>query len=260
MSLMEMELASSGSCRKTVMLYPSYLFRPSWVANHMKPLLSLRMQFTSACDKPCLELICAKRISCALSAKQDNSKTAERNLRITKRDKVKKEFRFAPGRSKISEKWHPPGQKAISCYLYQFMKRVLKHIIAGTVLLVLVAGCGESAGEDVKVTVKKGEFLITVTSTGELQAKNSENILGPVGMRNAGVWQVKISDLVPEGTVVKEGDYIATLDRVEISAKLKDLESEPETTQSLFNDTQLDTALELRTARDELINLKYEME
>ncbi|MEW6468374.1 MAG: efflux RND transporter periplasmic adaptor subunit [Bacteroidota bacterium] len=140
-----------------------------------------------------------------------------------------------------------------------------KYIITGGILVLLLAGWtlfspSKKDGEQVTVTVKKGEFLITVTSTGELQAKNSENILGPVGMRNAGVWQVKISDLVPEGTVVKAGDYIATLDRVEISAKLKDLESELEKTQSLYTKTQLDTALELRTARDELINLKYAME
>lgn len=139
------------------------------------------------------------------------------------------------------------------------------YIIAGSVALLLFVSWlifrpGKGGSTDVTVTVKKGEFLIQVTSTGELQAKNSENIIGPVGMRNAGVWQVKISDLVPEGTVVKQGDYIATLDRMEISSKLKDLESELEKTQSLFTKTQLDTALEMRTARDELINLKYGME
>src|SRR3990172_863459 len=144
-------------------------------------------------------------------------------------------------------------------------KKAKKYLYTGCGILLLfivwlIFRPGVNDSEHVTVTVKKGEFLITVTSTGELQAKNSENIIGPVGMRNAGVWQVKISDLVPEGTIVKEGDYIATLDRMEISTKLKDLESELEKTQSQFTKTQLDTALDLRTARDELINLKYAME
>jgi HlyD family secretion protein len=133
----------------------------------------------------------------------------------------------------------------------------------GIVILLVLWSFGWKKGgasDSMMVTVKRGDFLITVISTGELQARNSENIMGPIGMRNAGVWQVKISDLVAEGTVVKEGDYIATLDRVEITTKLKDLESELQKSQSLFTKTQLDTALEMRTARDELINLKYAME
>jgi multidrug efflux pump subunit AcrA (membrane-fusion protein) len=135
--------------------------------------------------------------------------------------------------------------------------------LTGAALLLLTWSFGwkKSGNSDsIMVTVKKGDFLINVISTGELQARNSENIMGPIGMRNAGVWQVKISDLVPEGTVVKPGDYIATLDRVEITTKLKDLESELQKSQSLFTKTQLDTALDMRTARDELINLKYAME
>ena len=137
-------------------------------------------------------------------------------------------------------------------------------IASGAVLLLLIiwyAKSGSGSGsEKILATVKKGDFFIRVTSTGELQAKNSEDIVGPTGMRNAGVWQVKISDLVPEGTVVKQGAYIATLDRVEITTKLKDLESELQKSQSLYTKTQLDTALDMRTARDELVNLKYAME
>jgi multidrug efflux pump subunit AcrA (membrane-fusion protein) len=98
---------------------------------------------------------------------------------------------------------------------------------AGALILLLIWAFGfrkGSGSESLLVKVKRGDFSITVISTGELQARNSENIMGPMGMRNAGVWQVKISDLVPEGTVVKAGAYIATLDRVEITTKLKDLE------------------------------------
>ena len=146
----------------------------------------------------------------------------------------------------------------------QKRRRTIFFSAGGLLLLLLLwwffKGRGGADQDKITTTVKKGDFFITVTSTGELQAEHSENIMGPIGMRNAGVWQVKISDLVPEGTVVKPGDYIATLDRVEITTKLKDLESELQKSQSLFTKTQLDTALEMRTARDELINLKSAME
>lgn len=146
------------------------------------------------------------------------------------------------------------------------MSKRKRTIFFSAAVLILLLGlwyyksAGNSNSDIITTQVKKGDFLINVTSTGELQAKNSEDIMGPTGMRSAGVWQVKISDLVPEGTVVKQGGYIATLDRVEISTKLKDMESELQKSQSLYTKTQLDTALDMRTARDELINLKYAME
>jgi multidrug efflux pump subunit AcrA (membrane-fusion protein) len=71
---------------------------------------------------------------------------------------------------------------------------------------------------------------------------------------------VKISDLVPEGTLVDSGDYIATLDRTEITTRLTDIGDQLMKAQSQLTKTQLDTSLELRGARDNLINLKYALE
>ncbi len=135
-------------------------------------------------------------------------------------------------------------------------------VAAAAVSVLLVWYFFRAKGGDEKIThrIKRSDFLITVTATGELQAKHSEDIMGPNKGRNVGVYQMKITDMVSEGTIVKQGDYVATLDRSEISGKLKDLESELEKSKSLFTKTQLDTTLELRTARDELINLKYAME
>lgn len=108
-----------------------------------------------------------------------------------------------------------------------------------------------------EVEIKKGPFEITVFTTGELDAKNSVNIMGPSGLRAVRIWQVKIADLVPEGTVVKEGDYIGALDKTEITNNIKDEESEVAKKESQFIQTKLDTTLELRKARDEISNMKY---
>lgn len=133
-------------------------------------------------------------------------------------------------------------------------------IIAVAGLYFFVKGFGDKKSSQLKATVKKGKFEITVITTGELQALNSEDIKGPSGLRQAGIWQVKIADLIPEGTVVKEGDHIATLDRSEISNKLKDLSSELSKIESQYLQTKLDTALEMRRLRDELQNLKFARE
>ncbi|HET6245571.1 MAG: hypothetical protein H0V01_03380 [Bacteroidetes bacterium] len=81
--------------------------------------------------------------------------------------------------------------------------------------------------------------------------------MGPGGIRGVGIWQVKISDLIAEGTVVKKGDFIATLDKTEIMNKIKDEESELSKIQSKYIQTKLDTTLDLRQARDEISNTSF---
>src|SRR5690606_2306144 len=90
------------------------------------------------------------------------------------------------------------------------------------------------SGPAVTTKVLYGDFSINVTTSGELEAKNSENILGPPGLREVRIWQVQISDIIPEGTIVDSGQYVATLDRTEITNRLKDLESELEKLESQF--------------------------
>ena len=114
--------------------------------------------------------------------------------------------------------------------------------------------------ETISVPVQRGDFVISVYTSGELEAKNSENIQGPSGLRTVGVWNVQIAELIPEGTLVKAGAWVATLDRTEISNRLKDVETELEKLQTLHTQTMLDTTMDLRNARNELINLQFNYE
>ena len=98
-----------------------------------------------------------------------------------------------------------------------------------------------------------------ITSAGELDAKNSVNIEGPFGLRRARIWEVKIEDMVDEGTVVKKGDYVARLDPAELSDRIQNEENDLVQTTSKYTQARLDTALELRKERDNLINLKYDV-
>jgi HlyD family secretion protein len=142
-----------------------------------------------------------------------------------------------------------------------------KVIIAGSIgtvlLLAFLFQKFNSRGSDtseILAKVEKGLFRVEVTTSGELDAKNSVEIMGPNGLRRAHIYQVKIDDIVDEGTVVEKGGYIARLDQSEIGDKIQQEETDLQQTLSQYTQTRLDTALELRKARDELINLKYDIE
>ena len=133
----------------------------------------------------------------------------------------------------------------------------------GVVVVILAwvfSDSGTSDVETVLVPVNSGEFVINVTTTGELEAKSSKKINGPDGLRNVRIHQLKIDDIIPDGTIVDSGQYVASLDRTELNNKVKDKELELEKFQSQYTKMQLDTTMELRNARNELINLKFSLE
>ena len=133
-------------------------------------------------------------------------------------------------------------------------------VIAVIIVFYFFFGSDGKKDETIKVKVQSGEFRIAVTTTGELEAKSSEKIYGPSNLRNVRIWNVKIEDIVPDGTVVDSGDYVASLDKTELANKMKDQELEIEQLETQFTKTKLDTTLELRNLRDELINLQYALE
>jgi multidrug efflux pump subunit AcrA (membrane-fusion protein) len=130
--------------------------------------------------------------------------------------------------------------------------------------------------------VKKGFFEITVTNSGELIAELSTDIKGPVigqssnrggqgqggGNRQGSQMQVfdmramelKIQDIVPEGTMVKEGDYIAQLDRSSYDNTLKDELENLKTDLAAVEMSTMDTAVALTDLRDEIKNQRFVVE
>ncbi len=118
------------------------------------------------------------------------------------------------------------------------------------------------SSEEVEIITlaKKGIFKIEIISAGEMDAKNSVNIEGPFQLRRARIWEVKIEDMVDEGTVVTKGDYVARLDDSELADRIENEDNDLLQSTSEFTQTKLDTALNLRKERDNLVNLKYEIE
>ena len=116
---------------------------------------------------------------------------------------------------------------------------------------------GTEQAEELTIKLQRATFKVEVTATGELAAKRSVKIRAPQGMRAAGIFETTLSDLITEGTVVEEGDYVASLDRTELAGKMSDLTTEIEKVQTQLEQARIDTAIELRGIRDELANLEF---
>lgn len=133
--------------------------------------------------------------------------------------------------------------------------------LAGILILLLsIIFWPEKNSEKLSGKVEKGDFKIEVNTSGELQAKESEDIKGPTALRAHGIWQVKITDLITEGTYVKEGDYVAQLDKSEVGTKIIAASTEVEKITSEYEQARLDTAIEMSQLKDDLLNLKYSIE
>ncbi|MDX1741793.1 MAG: hypothetical protein R3178_10885, partial [Rhodothermales bacterium] len=134
----------------------------------------------------------------------------------------------------------------------------------GLILILVVMGwllrSSDSAPTALYVSPQVGPFEVTVTTTGELKAKNSVKIYGPRSARQIQIWQMSVLRLVPEGTVVKAGDFVAELDRSELASRTQEASFELQKAQSQYEQAQLDSTLTLTRLRDEQVNLRYSME
>lgn len=115
--------------------------------------------------------------------------------------------------------------------------------------------------DSILVKAEQGEFKISVTTTGELDARFSTEIVGPQNLRNIEIYnEIKLENIVPEGTVVDSGAFIASLDKTLVMNRLDEIDANIEKLNTQITNSKLDSALTLRSARDNIINLHYSTE
>lgn len=126
------------------------------------------------------------------------------------------------------------------------------------ILLVVLLGyrilTRDSSSEPLNVRVTKGVFEITVSATGEIEALESTNITIPPILESHKIRlrQIAITDMVKEGTVVKKGDFIATLDPADVEDRInKSLEKLDRLTTNVDN-AIIDSSLVLSDSRDQI--------
>ncbi|WP_460543518.1 efflux RND transporter periplasmic adaptor subunit [Echinicola sediminis] len=145
------------------------------------------------------------------------------------------------------------------------MKKNLIFVAAGSIVAIFIlyfifSPTASGDGADVIVPVKKGKFAVEIATTGELKALRSVQIMGPTRAREFRVYQLTIEKMVEEGTVVKEGDFIASVDKSELFGKLSDGQNNLDSEMAQYEQAKLDTALTLRQERDNILNMEYNVE
>ncbi|MEI6048279.1 MAG: efflux RND transporter periplasmic adaptor subunit [Bacteroidota bacterium] len=147
------------------------------------------------------------------------------------------------------------------------MKRniIITAIVVVVAIIILIVFGKATSKKDISnlyVESRRGQFDVIVTTTGELQAKKSTDIFGPDFTQSRGirVMDIKITDMVPEGTEVKQGDYVATLDRTAFDNSLKDELERLVTYETNLEMKILDTAVTLSNFRDNIKNLRFSVE
>jgi len=143
-------------------------------------------------------------------------------------------------------------------------KRVL-IILGGIItLLTIVFFSWNTKSGEVEITCKvmKGPVEVKIHSSGQLESENSENIILPavLSSQNVRIYEIKITDLIEEGTVVDSGQYIATLDHKVIEEVLTAARLELETVAAALEDAKLDSNLNLSNYRDLIVNSKSDVE
>ncbi|WP_139959238.1 efflux RND transporter periplasmic adaptor subunit [Flavicella sediminum] len=108
--------------------------------------------------------------------------------------------------------------------------------------------------------VKKGDFKSEIVISGELQSTSSIKIKIPSGLRQLRIYQIKVQHLIPEGTLVKKGDFIAKLDPSSLNEKLLDARNDLTKENSTYIQQQIDTTLTLKKERNAIKDLRFSVE
>jgi Membrane-fusion protein len=137
---------------------------------------------------------------------------------------------------------------------------IVALVIGGPIAWYKWPSTASAAEASLMAPVKQGNFKVMVTTTGELRASKFVQVTGPAQAMSVNVYNTKISSIVPEGSVVKEGDVIAELDRGPLATRLNDVTLNLQKAQADFTTAQLDSALNLAQSREDVRTAEYTLE
>jgi len=133
----------------------------------------------------------------------------------------------------------------------------------GLILMFMIVN-EDGSGGVVTAEVKSKEFIVEVEITGEVVAHQSRLIKGNRVLGRT----LKISKLAPEGTIVKEGDFLLQFDTSDLEKQLKDRQDELDvkngelialTAQFETDTVRLNRQLQIAQLTFDKEQMKYEM-
>ncbi|MDH3497961.1 MAG: HlyD family secretion protein [Gemmatimonadota bacterium] len=147
----------------------------------------------------------------------------------------------------------------------RFPSRRWLLVAAGAIVIILpsaflLAGNRRTDDTVITVSVGRGEFTVTVTTAGELKARQAVKITTPQGAMQVQQWQMRIASLVDEGTVVDSGAVVAQIDRGNLESRLQEVRILLEQAEAKYEQAMLDSALTLSAAREDIRTKEFGLE
>ncbi len=142
-------------------------------------------------------------------------------------------------------------------------KRIFGISAAAVVLIIAAVLISRSTLTSHKFyTVKPGPFELSINTKGEIQGKNAVviNLPDELRRRDLHIYELQIKDMVQEGTSVKKGDWVATLDAASITEQIQNNKQDLDQRRAELNDAKIDSAIQLTKLREELEEFKYDLE
>ena len=144
-------------------------------------------------------------------------------------------------------------------------RRRLITIIAVPLLMLIFILVFKTNKEDITIitsAVQRGKFDVQVFSSGQIESENKMNIQVPEKLsdRSLRIWNLKITELVEEGTYVDSGDFVARLDPEAVQEQIKSVQDELDKAFSDLQDAKIDSNLNLSNQRDVIINASLDVE
>ena len=142
-------------------------------------------------------------------------------------------------------------------------KKILLIVIPAFLLIILLFFFrkGDVDYNQVTVSVKRGVLNTLIFSSGQLESEKSETIDIPEKLkdRNLRIWELAITHMVDEGTVVDSGDYVATLDHKAVEEQIKLAQDDMDKMLSEYEDSKIDSNLNLSNQRDVIVNARLDL-
>ena len=142
-------------------------------------------------------------------------------------------------------------------------KKILMAVLSAILFIILFFSLRKSEIDYSQITteVKRGTFNAFVFSSGQLESEKSESIEIPDKLkdRDLRIWELAITHMVEEGTLVDSGDYVATLDHTAVEEQIKQAKDEMDKTMSEYEDSKIDSNLNLSNQRDMIVNSRLDL-
>jgi hypothetical protein len=142
--------------------------------------------------------------------------------------------------------------KLLNLFREKLKNKKLAYPLAGlTVLIILFIVLSASKKESIaSIDVKRGEFLISIKSSGEIRAANSFTLTTP----RLRYGQMQIIYIIPEGTTVKPGEVVVRFGTTDVDKTIADKEAELSISKSELDKFMADKALRLSELEGNLRN------